>query len=65
MAIQRRIAGRYWRQVSVAHASGLLAGTERINNWDLVDAVAPYVVGPWLIDQERSVLDRLATSSSL
>ncbi|MEH1164088.1 DNA alkylation repair protein [Micromonospora sp. CPCC 205539] len=40
-----------------------LANTDRINNWDLVDSSAPYIVGPWLIDKDRSVLDRLAESS--
>jgi 3-methyladenine DNA glycosylase AlkD len=41
----------------------VLANTGRINNWDLVDSSAPYIVGPWLIDKDRSVLDRLAESS--
>ncbi|MER7893070.1 DNA alkylation repair protein [Micromonospora sp. NPDC094482] len=40
----------------------LLANTDRIDNWDLVDSSAPYIVGPWLIDKDRSVLDRLAGS---
>lgn len=40
----------------------ILANTGRINNWDLVDSSAPYIVGPWLIDKDRSVLDRLAGS---
>ncbi|MEU1643031.1 DNA alkylation repair protein [Micromonospora zamorensis] len=40
----------------------VLANTDRINNWDLVDSSAPYIVGPWLIDKERGVLDRLAGS---
>ncbi|GLZ60579.1 DNA alkylation repair protein [Micromonospora sp. NBRC 107095] len=41
----------------------VLANTCHINNWDLVDSSAPYIVGPWLIDRDRSVLDRLAGSS--
>ncbi|SIM85803.1 DNA alkylation repair protein [Micromonospora cremea] len=41
----------------------ILANTGRINNWDLVDSSAPYIVGPWLIDKDRSILDRLAESS--
>jgi 3-methyladenine DNA glycosylase AlkD len=41
----------------------ILANTGRINNWDLVDSSAPYIVGPWLVDKDRSVLDRLAESS--
>lgn len=35
---------------------------DRINNWDLVDRAAPHVVGEYLIDKDRSVLDRLARS---
>jgi 3-methyladenine DNA glycosylase AlkD len=95
---QRRVAGRYWRDLSLAETATLLtsdvheerltslfilvrkfskgnekergriftvvlANTGRINNWDLVDSSAPYIVGPWLIDKDRSVLDRLAESS--
>ncbi|MGW0434771.1 DNA alkylation repair protein [Micromonospora sp. NPDC003197] len=95
---QRRVAGRYWRDLSLAETTKLLtssaheerltslfilvrkfakgddeergrvfgillANTDRINNWDLVDSSAPYIVGPWLIDKDRSVLDRLAASS--
>jgi 3-methyladenine DNA glycosylase AlkD len=94
---QRRVAARYWRDLSLAEtaellASGVheerltslfilvrkfaradeeergrifrlvLANTARINNWDLVDSSAPYIVGPWLVDKDRSVLDRLAGS---
>ena len=33
-----------------------------INNWDLVDRAAPHVVGGYLIDQPRDVLDQLARS---
>ncbi|MEU4474998.1 DNA alkylation repair protein [Micromonospora sp. NPDC023888] len=40
----------------------VLANTDRIDNWDLVDSSAPYIVGPWLLDRDRSVLDRLAAS---
>jgi 3-methyladenine DNA glycosylase AlkD len=95
---QRRVAGRCWRDLSLAETATLLkssvheerltslfilvrkfikgdeeergrifsivlANTGRINNWDLVDSSAPYIVGPWLIDKDRSVLDRLAESS--
>ncbi|MEQ4305515.1 DNA alkylation repair protein [Plantactinospora sp. B6F1] len=95
---QRRVAGRYWRELSLAETTKLLtsgvheerltallilvrkfakgdeaergrifdltlANTGHINNWDLVDSSAPYIVGPWLIDRDRSVLDRLAGSS--
>lgn len=95
---QRRVAGRYWRELSLAETTKLLtsgvheerltslfvlvrkftkededergrifsivlAHTDHINNWDLVDSSAPYIVGPWLIDRDRSVLDRLAGSA--
>lgn len=40
----------------------LLANTARLNNWDLVDSSAPYILGPWLLDRDSSVLDRLAAS---
>lgn len=33
-----------------------------INNWDLVDRSAPYVVGGYLADKDRSVLYQLARS---
>lgn len=94
---QRRVAARYWRDLSLAETAKLLtsgvheerltslfilvrkfvkgdeeergrifgivlANTAHINNWDLVDSSAPYIVGPWLIDKDRSVLDRLAES---
>jgi 3-methyladenine DNA glycosylase AlkD len=37
----------------------------RINNWDLVDASAEFIVGEHLFDRDRSLLDRLAASGSL
>ncbi|MGW3887771.1 DNA alkylation repair protein [Micromonospora chokoriensis] len=95
---QRRVAARYWRDLSLVETTDLLHGevheerltsllilvrkfakgdeqergeifrivlanTGRLNNWDLVDSSAPYIVGPWLVDKERGVLDRLAGSS--
>ncbi|MEV6693640.1 DNA alkylation repair protein [Micromonospora sp. NPDC051196] len=94
---QRKVVGRYWRDLPLDAAALLLGGdvheerltaifilvrkfargdeaergaifrlvlanTDRINNWDLVDSCAPYLVGPWLIDKDRGVLDRLAAS---
>lgn len=35
---------------------------DRINNWDLVDLGAIYVVGGYLADKPRSILDKLARS---
>ena len=37
-----------------------LSNTERINNWDLVDLSCYEIVGPWLMDKDRSVLYDLA-----
>ena len=37
---------------------------DRINNWDLVDRAAPYVVGGYLADRPRDVLYELARSAS-
>lgn len=42
-----------------------LAHTDRINNWDLVDLSAPYVVGEYLADKPRGVLAALAQSPVL
>jgi 3-methyladenine DNA glycosylase AlkD len=39
-----------------------LASTGRVNNWDLVDASAPGIVGEHLRTRPRDVLDRLAAS---
>ena len=37
---------------------------DRINNWDLVDRAAPYVVGGYLADKPRDILYSLARSRS-
>jgi 3-methyladenine DNA glycosylase AlkD len=42
-----------------------LQNTAGINNWDLVDASAPYIVGGHLHSRSRHLLDRLAKSKSL
>jgi 3-methyladenine DNA glycosylase AlkD len=42
-----------------------LANTHRINNWDLVDSSAPYIVGSWLRERNKSPLTRLAKSAPL
>ncbi len=38
---------------------------DKINNWDLVDLGAPYVVGRYLFDKPRDVLYELARSENL
>ena len=42
-----------------------VAHTSFINNWDLVDGSAPYIVGPFLWKRDRSPLYGLAKSTSL
>lgn len=42
-----------------------LLETERINNWDLVDLSAPYIVGEYLKDKSRKELYELADSPLL
>lgn len=42
-----------------------LNNTQRINNWDLVDVSAHKIVGPWLMDKDRTALYDLAQSSWL
>jgi 3-methyladenine DNA glycosylase AlkD len=38
---------------------------DRINNWDLVDLAAPFVVGRYLFDKPRDVLYELARSTKI
>lgn len=44
-----------------------LRSTAKINNWDLVDSSAHYILGPWLLErrEERRLLYRFAESESL
>lgn len=42
-----------------------MASTDRINNWDLVDASAPQIVGGFLERRSRAPLYRLAKSRSI
>lgn len=55
------------RRDPAATAERYLAAVRRgrVNNWDLVDASAPYSLGDWLYDRDRSVLDELAASPVL
>ena len=38
---------------------------DRINNWDLVDRSAPYVIGGYLFDKPRPILYKLARSKNI
>lgn len=42
-----------------------LKNTKKINNWDLVDSSAGYIVGEYLIERSRDVLYELALSENL
>ena len=42
-----------------------LANTAWINNWDLVDASARFIVGPFVEPRDRSILYKLAESANL
>lgn len=42
-----------------------LSHTDRVNNWDLVDLSAEYIVGGYLVDKPKDVLYKLAHSESL
>ncbi len=42
-----------------------LGQTHRVNNWDLVDTSAPYIVGKHLLNRPRGILDEMAVSGLL
>lgn len=42
-----------------------LKNTKNINNWDLVDLSAPYIIGDHLIDKRRDILIKLSKSKCL
>ncbi len=42
-----------------------LENIKHINNWDLVDSSAPYIVGAWLKDRDKQPIYTLAKSGSL
>ncbi len=52
-------------QADAAVLDAYLAHTDRVNNWDLVDASAPAIVGGALLDGPADLLDRLAVSPSV
>jgi 3-methyladenine DNA glycosylase AlkD len=61
--VRRFRAGDEPEQRRIYHA--YLSHTRYINNWDLVDASAPGIVGEWLAARSRSPLYRLARSRSV
>jgi len=42
-----------------------LKNTRRINNWDLVDLSACYILGPWFYGKNLDVINKLAASNFL
>ncbi len=42
-----------------------LNNTKKFSGWDLVDSIAPSILGPWLIDKDKKILIRLAKSNDL
>ena len=42
-----------------------IAHHNRVNNWDLVDNSAPYIVGDYLTDRDKSVLKTFAVGDNL
>ncbi len=42
-----------------------LKNLKRVNNWDLVDCSAPYILGDYLLDKDRAILYQLAKSDNL
>ena len=43
----------------------VLQQRHRINNWNLVDGVGPYITGPYLLKRDRSIIWQWATSPVL
>jgi 3-methyladenine DNA glycosylase AlkD len=57
-----RKANEYLKRIIVYF---YLKNTKNINNWDLVDLSASYIIGDYLIDKDRKILYKLAKSKYL
>ncbi len=42
-----------------------LKNLSRVNNWDLVDTSAPYIIGNYLLNKDKRILYKLAKSNDL
>jgi 3-methyladenine DNA glycosylase AlkD len=59
------LVGRYRRAEAVERQAIYdlyLRHAKHVNNWDLVDSSAPYIVGPHITSTDFAVLERLARS---
>jgi 3-methyladenine DNA glycosylase AlkD len=66
LALVRRFSRAKRDEVAQARIVELyLSQTAFINNWDLVDSSASQILGTWLLNRNRAVLHRLATSTDL
>lgn len=59
------LVAQYERENSPAFVNFYLKHTQFINNWDLVDTSAPYILGQHLLTRPRTILYRLAKSRNL
>jgi 3-methyladenine DNA glycosylase AlkD len=59
------LVAQYEREKSRAIFNFYLKNTKFVNNWDLVDTSAPYIVGQHLLTRPRKILYRLAKSRNL
>jgi 3-methyladenine DNA glycosylase AlkD len=59
------LVAQYERENSRAVFDFYLKHTRYVNNWDLVDTSAPYIVGRHLLTRRRNILYRLAKSRDL
>lgn len=42
-----------------------LQNLKGVNNWDLVDSSAPYILGDWLLKKDKTILYQLAKSQNM
>ena len=66
LALVRRFSrAKRYEEAQARIVALYLSHTAFINNWDLVDSTAPHILGAWLLNRDRAVLNHLATSSDL
>ncbi|MVU84033.1 DNA alkylation repair protein [Nocardia sp. ET3-3] len=61
----RKRGGDEARQREIAEFYLAAVRRGRVNNWDLVDASAEFILGPWLSERPRDLLYEFAASDSL